>query len=321
MSAPTGSDVPAAPPVFFVLMATKDRCDRLPAAIDSVLAQSYPHWRLFVQDDGSTDETQAVLGRVRSHPGIDVGRFERNRGANAARNAALERILARGEAGFLVILDDDDVFEPDALAGFAAAIERQPDQRWFIARCRDHAGRSLTRLRGRGLLCYLRDHKCGSRLAGEVVHAIDVGLIRDTRFPNRFANAEEWGFFGEIATRSRIQPLDHVATRMTLLPDGLTHSHLNRHRALEVYELKYQLFAPMLLPRQRARLLGKIGRHAFRAGDFDRIEGLIREAVAESILEPRIALLAIDLLRHRVSVRLQWLRDRFSVRRRTRGQT
>ena len=50
-------------PKFFILTATLDRADRLSQAIASVRSQTYADWELFVLDDGSADETPAVLER------------------------------------------------------------------------------------------------------------------------------------------------------------------------------------------------------------------------------------------------------------------
>ena len=44
-----------------IVTPTYNRADTLGRAIDSVLRQTCPDWELIVVDDGSTDETTAVL--------------------------------------------------------------------------------------------------------------------------------------------------------------------------------------------------------------------------------------------------------------------
>ncbi len=78
-------------------------------AIESVLAQTYPHWELIVVNDGSTDETAAVLARY-SDPRIKQLRQE-NSGEAAARNTALGQM--QGE--IVAFLDADDLFLPHHL--------------------------------------------------------------------------------------------------------------------------------------------------------------------------------------------------------------
>jgi glycosyltransferase involved in cell wall biosynthesis len=84
-------------------------------AVESVLAQTYPHWELLLVDDGSTDGTSELArgyaarhpDRVRylAHPG------HQHRGMSAARNLGLRH--ARG--ALIAFLDADDVWLPQRL--------------------------------------------------------------------------------------------------------------------------------------------------------------------------------------------------------------
>jgi glycosyltransferase involved in cell wall biosynthesis len=84
-------------------------------AIESVLAQTYPHWELLLVDDGSTDGSTAIAQKIeRQHP--RQARYLRpaghtNGGMSAARNLGLR--ASRGE--FIAFLDADDVFLPEKL--------------------------------------------------------------------------------------------------------------------------------------------------------------------------------------------------------------
>ena len=72
-------------PVVSVVIPCYRQAHFLPEAIESVLAQTYPHFEIIVVDDGSPDDTRAVAGR---YPGVRCLR-QRNRGLSAARNAGL----------------------------------------------------------------------------------------------------------------------------------------------------------------------------------------------------------------------------------------
>jgi len=82
----------------------------LPAALASVLEQTFVDWELIVVNDGSTDGTAAFLDTL-DHPSIRVIN-QSNGGVSAARNTGLD--AARGR--YVTFLDADDRLPPDALA-------------------------------------------------------------------------------------------------------------------------------------------------------------------------------------------------------------
>ncbi len=102
-----------------VITATYNRESTLARAIDSVLAQDYQDWELVVVDDGSEDDTSALLERY-NDPRIEVVRHIRNMGATAAFNTGFDHI--RGD--WFTLLGSDDEMEPFALSTMVAAAER-----------------------------------------------------------------------------------------------------------------------------------------------------------------------------------------------------
>jgi glycosyltransferase involved in cell wall biosynthesis len=96
-------------------------------AVESVLAQTYPHWELLLVDDGSTDDSTAIAQAfAAAHPErIRCLRHDgrANKGASASRNLATT--VARGE--LIAFLDADDVYLPDKLAAQVPLLDSHPD--------------------------------------------------------------------------------------------------------------------------------------------------------------------------------------------------
>jgi glycosyltransferase involved in cell wall biosynthesis len=108
--------VPLAPPEqstyeprVSVVLPTRDRASSLGRAIQSVLAQTYPHVELIVVDDGSQDDTAQVLA---AFAGRITVLTSQGKGAYVARNLALG--YCTGE--LVAFLDSDDAWLPNRLA-------------------------------------------------------------------------------------------------------------------------------------------------------------------------------------------------------------
>jgi glycosyltransferase involved in cell wall biosynthesis len=102
-----------------VVIPCRQQTKYLGEAIESVLAQSYPHHEVLVVDDGSTDTVGAIASR---YPGIRCVR-EPNGGAAAARNLGIRN----SNGDFLVFLDADDRLLPDGIAAGLAVLEARPE--------------------------------------------------------------------------------------------------------------------------------------------------------------------------------------------------
>jgi glycosyltransferase involved in cell wall biosynthesis len=113
-------------PLVSVIVPTYNCAAYVRSAIDSVLAQSYAPIEVVVVDDGSTDDTLAVLSEF----GDRIRVFSQaNAGPAAARNRAVAQ--ARGE--YLAFLDGDDLWLPGHLAGLVRHLIDQPDARVAFA--------------------------------------------------------------------------------------------------------------------------------------------------------------------------------------------
>ncbi len=100
--------------------------DTLTAAIDSVKAQTYPHWQLVIVDDNSSvDGPETVFAKLHAEndPRIQVYRRSTTGHISAASNTGIE--LCTGE--WVFFLDHDDTLAPYALTAFADEIANNPE--------------------------------------------------------------------------------------------------------------------------------------------------------------------------------------------------
>ena len=89
-----------------IIIPTYNRARIIQQAIDSVLTQTYQDWELIIVDDGSTDDTEAVV-KKNTDKRIRYIKYTPNQGANHARNVGME--AAKGE--YFAFLDSDAIYE------------------------------------------------------------------------------------------------------------------------------------------------------------------------------------------------------------------
>ncbi len=108
------------PPSIDVIVNNYNYARFLAAAIESALTQTFPCRAVIVVDDGSADESRAIID---SFGDQIVPVFKENGGQASAFNAG----LAVSEADVVVFLDADDMLMPDAARRIVAAFQAAPD--------------------------------------------------------------------------------------------------------------------------------------------------------------------------------------------------
>jgi glycosyltransferase involved in cell wall biosynthesis len=109
-------------PRVSVLMSVHNGARYVETALDSVLAQTFSDFEFVIVDDGSTDETPAILARY-ADPRIVGLRNEVNLGLTKSLNRGLE--VARGE--YVARQDADDLSLPGRLACQVQFLKSHPD--------------------------------------------------------------------------------------------------------------------------------------------------------------------------------------------------
>jgi glycosyltransferase involved in cell wall biosynthesis len=121
------------PGLVSVILPTYNRATFLPDAFASIASQQHRNWELIVVDDGSTDDTPAVLDRLVAECPRPVHVVRQpNLGAYAARNTGLDH--AKGEA--VAFFDSDDLWLPHHLERCVEALARHPEVDWVYGACR-----------------------------------------------------------------------------------------------------------------------------------------------------------------------------------------
>lgn len=104
-----------------IIMPSYNSAQTIAASIESVMAQSYRHWELLISDDGSTDDTVAVIKKYADNePRIKLDKLTENGGAGKARNSAIKRAQGR----YIAFLDADDLWYPNKLEKQLALMQR-----------------------------------------------------------------------------------------------------------------------------------------------------------------------------------------------------
>lgn len=110
-------------PMVSVVMATYNRADLLPRAIESVLNQTFEDFEFIIVVDGSTDDSVDVIqSYAQKDERIRMLENDKNRGLIYSLNRGLD--AARGK--YIARMDDDDISLPDRFHQQVGFMEKNP---------------------------------------------------------------------------------------------------------------------------------------------------------------------------------------------------
>ena len=128
-----------------VVMPVYNAAPFVAETIEAVLAQTYEAFEFVIHDDGSTDDTPAILARYAARDSRIVVQSAENRGVDAAANAAIKR--ASGD--LLVRIDGDDLCRPNRIEALVDLANAHPEVDVFASRVRyfprEHVGPGMER--------------------------------------------------------------------------------------------------------------------------------------------------------------------------------
>jgi len=99
----------------------------LAESIDSVLAQTFDNWELFLVDDGSTDESSAIARAYAGKHSEKIYYLEHADHQNLGKNTSRNLGIAHARGAYIALLDGDDVWLPEKLAEQFALMELMPE--------------------------------------------------------------------------------------------------------------------------------------------------------------------------------------------------
>jgi glycosyltransferase involved in cell wall biosynthesis len=112
-----------------VIIPTYNRASMIRESVASVLRQTFTDFEIIVVDDGSTDNTKAVVESFKD-PRIKYI-YQENRGASAARNTGIEA----SSSEYVAFLDSDDVYIDNAIENALKYLELYPDVGFCYGQC------------------------------------------------------------------------------------------------------------------------------------------------------------------------------------------
>jgi cellulose synthase/poly-beta-1,6-N-acetylglucosamine synthase-like glycosyltransferase len=98
------------PDVSIIVPAYNEQ-EGIAACVRSLAAVDYPNVEIVVVDDGSTDDTAAIVA------GLALPNVRLLRQPNAGKPAALNKGILLARHDILILVDGDTIFEPDAVRG------------------------------------------------------------------------------------------------------------------------------------------------------------------------------------------------------------
>jgi len=112
-------------PKVSTIVPTYNYAHFLRDCVNSIIQQTYKDFEIVVIDDGSTDETRAIVeSLIESNPGVQIRYiYQNNQGPAAARNHGIRE--AQGE--YIAFCDADDVWAPEKLDKQLDLFEQDPE--------------------------------------------------------------------------------------------------------------------------------------------------------------------------------------------------
>ena len=169
----------------------------LSETISSVLGQSFPDFELIIVDDGSNDETRAILDRLKDERIRVI--HQTNGGVARSRNTGIEAACGK----YIALLDHDDLWHKDKLARQKQILDENIDTVLVYSPV-EPFGKSETiqipayaEVGSNAFLSELEQNRIHSTSC--VMFRSDIVRKNNIKFHSEFVPCDDWDFYLQIA--------------------------------------------------------------------------------------------------------------------------
>lgn len=217
-----------------VILPTYNRSGSLPAAISSVLTQSYRDIELIVVDDASSEDIEGLVRSI-PDPRIRYVKRPKNGGAAAARNTG----VAEAKGTYIAFQDSDDLWLPRKLERQMAFFAKLPDDVGVVTGGKLLYGRDARFNFGHGKVAYAPPPESILRLdEDQVAHLLTENRISlqntlfkkahipETVWFDSSAKAnEDWDFAIRLVQKTRVYEDREPVVVGFLSPDSISSNY------------------------------------------------------------------------------------------------
>lgn len=117
-------------PEILIALCSYNGAPWLAGQLDSIAAQDHADWALWISDDGSSDDTRALIATFQArHPSRNIRLLEgpRQGGTQNFLSLICHPALPLGPQTHLALCDQDDIWLPEKLSRALTLLKSQPD--------------------------------------------------------------------------------------------------------------------------------------------------------------------------------------------------
>ena len=278
-------------PAVSIVLPTYNRGYCIRRSINSVLNQTFKDFELIILDDGSTDDTQAVVGSYRDRRIVYIRNL-----ANRGQTVRLNDGIRAARADLIAFQDSDDEWLPTKLAKQVAAMRGQPSDVGLVYtdKWRHEPGREKFHWKSPHNMP--EDGIIFERALDTAVHNIGPQSVLIRRrcfdevglFDERITKSNDWEMFIRISRKFLFFHIPEPLVNYFVSSDTMTVT-LGESKGISTIELIFDKYRPDLerIPALLAKRAYWIGSFHMRDGDVEKGRAFLWTAVKARPFNPR----------------------------------